>query len=187
MPYLAAIGTFATGLMSVINSFVLPSDYGCIALVNPKTYATFVSEYWQLEQLLDHFISEINQYHMVAWGCVQGNWKLEIHDQLADISGYQEISGTIYSSGTLLLANYDSLTYVAQFIDERLPVRDMENYRISVDPAKYRCRVIQLFNPQQAESEEVFYQESPHFIIEIIEDETTVEPWSKIPWFPISE
>ncbi|OUL27788.1 hypothetical protein BV378_08455 [Nostoc sp. RF31YmG] len=170
--------------MSLVSHFVLPSDYGCIALVNPETYAGFVGEYWQLEQLIDHIVSEVNQHHIVAWGSVHGNWKIVIHNCLSNNSGYQEILGTIDSNKNLLLANYESLTHIAQFADEQLPLKGMENFIIKMNPGRYRCRIIQLFDPNEAESEKVFFQTQPHFRIELEEDETPVETWTQIPWFP---
>ena len=171
--------------MSVIAKFTLPSDYGCIGLINPETFVSFVNENWQLEELITHFVSEINKNHLVAWGCVSGNWNLEFHDNFSVISGYQESFQTIYSNGNLLLVNYDSLTDAAQFFDVHLPLNGMESFQLVLSPGYYLCRIVQLFDPQEAESEEVFYRDSSHFIIELKKDGNPVEPCYKIPWFPI--
>jgi hypothetical protein len=170
--------------MSVVGNFILPSGYGCLALIDPKTYVTFVGENWQLEELIDRVVSEVNQHHAIAWGCVYGNWILEIHDSFSGITGYREVSGIIDNSEILLLAKYESLTWVAQFADNSFPLKGMEDFQLNVSPGTYLCRVIQLFPPDEAESEEVFYQKTPHFIIELTKNNAIdVPPWSEIPWF----
>ncbi len=174
--------------MSKIANFEIPSDYGCLALINPDTFVSFINEEWLLEELVNHFISEMNQNHMIAWGCVHGNWKVEFYDKFSKISGYEESLQNIFSNGNLYLVNYDSLTYAAQFSDERLPLDEMSNFHLSVSPGHYLCRVIQLFDSSEAESEMMFYQESPHFIVELEKsekEEDSSKVHHEIPWFPV--
>ena len=57
------------------------ADYdGIISLVNSQTYKTFVGENWELEELKNHFISQMNLDSIVVWQTNNfggGNWKVK--------------------------------------------------------------------------------------------------------------
>lgn len=166
------------------KTFIIPSDYGCLAIVDPSRYQSFVSECWTLEQLLAHFISQSIQGAMVAWGCVSGNWRVLVSfSSEPECSGFREIRSKITSSGSLLLTNYDSLTMAAQFHDVVLPETHDQDNLFAVPAGAYTVRVIQLFDPEKAESEEVFNQVAPHFRLELLESCEGMDSIDKIAWF----
>lgn len=165
------------------KTFVVSSDYGCLALIDPKAYDSFVSENWELEQLLAHFVSQSNQSRMVAWGCVSGNWRVEIVWGNTNLSGYLEFSSQIVSSGQLLLTTYDDLTMAAQFEDVSLPEPHAAEYQFDVAAGEYCVRVVQIFDPAQAETPEVFDGTEPHYRIELTESTGPAKEISEVAWF----
>jgi hypothetical protein len=70
----------------------------------------------------------------------------------------------------------------AQFENERLPQAHEEQWFVRVRPGSYRCRVIQLYDPESADSRQVFEQQSPHFILEILPAVEITAPWASVPW-----
>jgi len=105
----------------------IPSDYGCLALVAYDSYISFVNEDWELEQLKSHLIKQNNEMNIVPWGCVDGNWIVNIIFSEADKKGEREFKSTIKSPGKLLLTTYDSITMAAQYEDEKLPLEGEES------------------------------------------------------------
>jgi len=168
----------------IMNDYIVPDDSGIIALVNSKKYQSFVSEYWELEQLLSHFVGAMRKQSLLVWssGC-EGNWKIRVVFEESGSVGYREAVGSIESTNnSLYLTSYDNLTMAAQFEDEVLITSKDADLRIEISDGLYRCKIIQLFNPNDADSEEVFFQESPHFIIEITPSREKLETWTAVPW-----
>jgi hypothetical protein len=56
---------------------------------------------------------------------------------------------------------------------------------VTVAPGEYDCRVVQLYDPAEAESEAVFGQETPHFAIELMSATGDSCGVGEIPWFPV--
>jgi len=71
----------------------------------------------------------------------------------------------------------------AQFQDVILPETHDQDNLFEVDAGFYTVRVIQLFDPEKAESEEVFNQGAPHFRIELLETDEDMEFIDKVAWF----
>ncbi|HEY0073997.1 MAG TPA: hypothetical protein VGB77_07845 [Abditibacteriaceae bacterium] len=157
-----------------MESFVIPADYG-VALVDAAAYPSFVAKKWSLPQIQKHFVAQMNQGTILPWGTgAPGNWRIDITDgsttgiksRLRAVQGYREFRGYITATGTKLhLTSYDELTMVAQFKDRQLPSEGSNEWFISICPGEYECRVVQLYDPEEAESEEVFNQETPHFLL----------------------
>lgn len=167
-----------------MNDYIVPDDSGIIALVNPEKYASFVSEYWELDQLLNHFVEAMRKQSLLVWssGC-EGNWKIRVAFENTGLIGYREVVGSIEATAnSLYLTSYDNLTMAAQFEDEVLITSKDTDLRIEILNGFYRCKIIQLFNPDDSDSEEVFLQESPHFIIEITLSREKLETWAAVPW-----
>ena len=59
---------------------------------------------------------------------------------------------------------------------------------VAVEPGWYECRVVQLYDPALADSEEVFHQERAHFRLELLpSDGTQLEAGPGVPWFLTGE
>jgi hypothetical protein len=57
--------------------------------------------------------------------------------------------------------------------------------RLVVTPGLYVCRVVQLYDPARAMSNEVFDQAEPHFLFEIEPMTAATDPWTEVPWFQV--
>jgi len=75
--------------------FLIPADYGCLAILDPEVYSDFVSEDWSIQELKKHFIEQNEKGNLVAWGCGYGNWYLKVvFDELAE-QGVQAFTSSI--------------------------------------------------------------------------------------------
>ena len=163
--------------------FTIPADYGCLAIVDPENYEGFVSEDWAIEGLLQHFIAQNQCGSLTAWGCSDGNWNVKIIIGSSNEVGFQSFVSGFKTTGKALLTSYESLTMAAQFEEVLLPETHEIEQVFELTPGNYRITVTQLFQPSQAESDEVFNQKSPHYLVtlELVDEE--VPPIQKIPWF----
>lgn len=172
-----------------MSLFIIPADY-CIALIDASAYQSFVDANWTLAQLQQHFVDQINQGRMLAWGTgAPGNWRISVSDNSGDVTGYREFTGRITATDKKLhLTSYDELTNAAQFQQATVPSSETVNWFLSIEPGQYDCRVVQLFDPDQAESEHVFNQESPHFAIELTEANVgKPNEMKQVPWFEANQ
>jgi hypothetical protein len=169
-----------------MDSFVIPADY-CVALIDAAAYPSFVDANWTLPQIRAHFVAQMNQGTMLAWGTgAPGNWRISIaNGPRTGQKGYREFTGRISATGKKLhLTSYDELTMAAQVEDVKLPRKGTDGWFISVGPGDYECRVVQLYDPAQAESEELFNQESPHFLIKLKKAKGgKPKAIKQVPWF----
>jgi len=173
-----------------MHSFVIPAEY-CVALIDTDAYPSFVHEDWDETALRRHFVTQMKGETMLAWGTgASANWRIQVlvnpEGASEAVPGFRNFTGRVRATGSrLFLTSYDELTFVAGFTDERLPREGTETWFISIAPGEYDCRVTQLYDPAEAESEEVFNQQTPHFRIEIsAADKTNPAELDDIPWFP---
>jgi hypothetical protein len=168
-----------------MENFEIPAEY-CVALVNLDQYVSFVGPDWKLDQLKAHFVDQMKLGAMLAWGTgASGNWRIQIAHKLNSTKGTRDFTGTIVATGDkLYLTSYDELTMAAQFDDVRLPRKGTEDWFFTVEPGTYKCRIVQLYDPEEADSEEVFNQETPHFVIEIQKTKARgANKFREVPWF----
>jgi hypothetical protein len=169
-----------------MDSFVIPADY-CVALIDAAAYPSFVDSNWTLPQIREHFVAQMNRATILAWGTgAPGNWRISVATGRGTATkGYREFTSRITATGNKLhLTSYDELTMAAQVEDVKLPRKGTDEWFIPVGPGDYECRVVQLYDPAQAESEEVFNQELPHFLIKLTQAQRgTVRATKQVPWF----
>jgi len=165
----------------------ITDDSGFLALVDPDAYRGFVGEDWQSEDVLQRFQEEMLALHVLPWGTGMENlWRVVVRRTITSVSGFREVTGWIISSsGRLLLTNYESLTMVAQFEDQRLPQPQERDQLLEVEPGAYRCRIVQLHNPAYSPENSAAIEDARmHFLVELEQAEAPKTPWSVIPWFP---
>jgi hypothetical protein len=135
---------------------------GFMALVNADAYETFVNEDWQLTQLMDHFISEMNENNLIIWGTgVEKEWIVDILEKSTS-SYFRAFSKTIQvTNGCLYLTNYEDLTMAAQFSDEVLPQKHNSDLKIEMENGFYNVTVKQLSDPEV----EIIFEEETNFEI----------------------
>lgn len=168
-----------------VETFIVPADY-CLAIIDAAAYPSFVAERWTLDDIRRHFVEQMALGTMVAWGTgAPGNWRVEVGGARRISGGHREFMGRLRATnGVLHLTSYDELTAAAQFTEVRLPRPGTEGWAVRLAAGQYTCRVVQLYDPAEAESEAVFGQESPHFAVEIKAARGAAPATGgEVPWF----
>lgn len=131
--------------------FQCSDEDGFVALVNAKTYKGFVAADWQLNQLLQHFVAQMNAGNLVIWASNEdgGNeWTVDILEQPSAKEAFREFSATVrVTDDCLYLVSYTDLTMAAQFEEELLPAEHNSDLRIPLANGLYQVTVRQMFNP----------------------------------------
>ncbi len=154
-------------------------DTGFLALVDPDAYETLIEEDWSREQLFAHFQAQMEAKRLLIWRTGSENtWRVQVWLSKFAGSGLREVTGPIVATrGRLLLTNYESLTMVAQFRDEKLPQVHEEDQVIDGRSGEYCCRIIQMGDGGSYQPS----REAPEFIVELLYG-TSLPPWSHLPW-----
>jgi hypothetical protein len=124
---------------------------GFIAIVNTDKYSSFVDNDWELDQLMAHFINQMNQDSFVIWATNYqgGDWQVKITDKPSNDKVYRQFSKTIQvTTGELYLTNYTDLTMAAQFADEKVPSKHNSNLFVKIPNGKYELQIRQMFDPK---------------------------------------
>jgi hypothetical protein len=162
-------------------------DSGYLAIIDPVGYRSFVDNDWTLDQLIEHFKSEINDRHLAMWGTGrEDTWRVDVCFERSKEAGFREFYTLLYASDEqLLITNYETLTMAAQFEDVRLPEPHQQDLLIPVLSGLYLCRVIQHFDPQSHNP--TLQHDQADFLVEItlVKDVDSVNaviaagiPWS---------
>ncbi|MEO6305894.1 MAG: hypothetical protein ABIP51_22295 [Bacteroidia bacterium] len=123
---------------------------GFIAILNADKYHSFVDTDWELEQLMTHFVNQMNCDTLVIWATNTqgGNWRVKFMDKPSSEKVYRQFNKTIQvTSGELYLTNYTDLTMAAQFADDKIPSKHNSNLLIKLPNGKYDLQVRQMFDP----------------------------------------
>jgi len=157
-------------------------DSGFLAVVVPATYHSFVACDWDFQQLLNHFHQQMPQQSLLIWGTGrEGTWNVDVRFKPSAVDGFREVSGPIRIEGeSVLVTNYESLTMAAQFEDVRLPDKPQEHLVLTLPDGRYKCRIVQMFDPENQESAE---PGNPDFVVELCQAPVLPKPWSDVPWF----
>jgi len=135
------------------TSFTITEDSGFLAIVNADKFNSFVSEEWELSQLLNRFVDEMNNNHLIIWATgLENEWTVNFLDKPTNKKAFREFFKTIkVTNGQLFLTNYEDLTMAAQFEDEKIPAKQNADLFIQLDNWKYEVTVRQLFDPNDNE------------------------------------
>ena len=130
-------------------SLQIGDDSGLLAIVNADKYNSFVSEEWELTQLLNRFVDEMNSGNLIIWSTgVENTWTVSFVNKPSDKKSFREFSKTIkVTDDQLFLTNYEDLTIAAQYEDEKIPAKHSSMLCIKLDNGIYDFRIRQLFNP----------------------------------------
>jgi hypothetical protein len=137
--------------MSTLKTLTITDDSGFVAIVNADRYHSFVDGNWELSQLLNHFVHEMNNDNLIIWQTgAEGNWQVQFVDKQTTQKSFREFSTSIeVTDRQLFLTNYEDLTMAAQFEDEKVPAKQNAHCYIQLDNGKYKVTVRQLFSPNQ--------------------------------------
>ena len=96
----------------------ITDDSGFLAVANVDKYNSFVSEAWELPQLLGHFVDEMNENTVIVWATgFENEWTIDVLESPSDKKSYREFTQSIeVTNGKLFLTNYEDLTMAAQFV-----------------------------------------------------------------------
>jgi hypothetical protein len=134
-----------------LMKFTVYDEDGLFSIVNTHRYSGFVNEDWSLEQLFEHFVSEMNNQNLIVWKTNNdggGEWIMEVLEDENDTLSLRQFKKTIeVTGGSLHLVSYTDLTMAAQFDDEKLPSKENSTLEILLENGKYDVTVKQLFNP----------------------------------------
>lgn len=157
-------------------------DSGFLAIVNSDTYKSFVDEDWQLNQLMEHFVDEMNNKNIIFWATGnQSNWTISFLSKPDNKKYIREFISTInVTDGKLYLTNYDDLTMSAQFEDTKIPAEHNSDLVIKLENGLYNLTIRQLFNPEDYDYEP---DEKINFEIVIQKTEKETEKIDKIYWW----
>lgn len=165
--------------------YKLSDEDGFVSVVNADQYKGFVDNDWDMDQLFDHFITQMNQRNLVIWTSNEdggGEWNVEILDAASSKPSYREFDFPIRVTGnSLYLVSYTDLTMAAQFEDEPIPAKHNKDLKLDLEKGLYTLKVRQMFDPYNFNYEEDLI----HFELifeSISEDNKTAA--DRIFWFP---
>ena len=137
--------------MTILATLAISDDSGFLAIVNADEYKSFVDSQWELPQLLNHFVDEMNKDNLIIWatGC-ENDWTVMFLDKPSEEVASREFSKTIrVTNRKLFLTNYEDLTIAAQFQEEKIPQRHNAQLCIDLANGNYNFTVRQLFIPEE--------------------------------------
>lgn len=139
--------------------FNVYDEDGLFSIVNTQRYSGFVNEDWTLEQLFEHFVSEMNNQNLIVWKTNNdggGEWIIEVLEQENSSISFRQFNKTIeVTDNRLFLVPYTDLTMAAQFDDEKLPSKQNSNLEIVLENGIYAVTIKQLFNPDDYDYDDI--------------------------------
>ena len=167
--------------MPTSKTLEITDDSGFIGIVNADTYQSFVSEDWELAQLFNHFVNEMNKDHLILWSTGAENiWAVAFVDKPSHRKAFREFQKTIeVTDGKIFLTNYEDLTMAAQYSYQQIPAKHNADLHIQLDNGKYNLKIRQLFDPQDYDDDSEL-----HFEIVIqLETNSSVQKVDKVMWW----
>lgn len=165
-----------------MKRYKITDDSGFLVIVNTDRYKTYVREDWELKELMDHFIAEMNNDSLIIWGTGQENyWTVDVVVTPLK-AAFREFTKTIeVTSGRLYFTNYESLTMVASFAEEKLPQKHAAGDYFELPNGLYCVTVRQLCDPDDLDCAA---EDDPGFEVIVTPANTRTKAegifWSKI-------
>jgi hypothetical protein len=164
-------------------TFDFLDEDGFISIVNVDKYKGFVDSDWQLDQLFQHFVDQMNNNSLIIWKTNEdgGNeWNIKILNQPSEKKEFRCFSfPIIVTNGCLYLVPYNDLTMVAQFENETVPSKHNLHLKVNIANGFYNVIVRQMFDPNDFKYE----VEASHFEIIFNVGDVSNQKTSKIFWW----
>lgn len=159
----------------------ITDDSGFLAIVNASLYTSFIDEDWELTELFNHFVSEMNKDSVIVWATGSENeWTLAITDKASGKKAFRQFSKSIFvTDEKLYLTNYEDLTNAAQFEDVGLPAKHNSGLVIPLENGLYNVTVRQMFDP---ENDDYNAKGKVNFEIVIAKTDASTERIDKVWW-----
>ncbi len=163
----------------------ITDDSGFLAIINSESYKSFVDENWELIQLMNHFITEMNNKNIIFWATgMQNKWTVTfVHESPSDKKSFREFTSTInVTNERFYLTNYEDLTMSAQFEDTKMPAKHNSDLTIKLENGLYNLTIRQLFDPEDYD-----YEADGKVNFEIVMQKTEIETEKidKIYWWTV--
>ena len=164
-----------------MSQYLLEAE-AALALLDPHAYPAFVGENWTADQLLGHFVRQIQDRRLLLWGTGgPGKWRVEVAMRWSDEKGFRELQGTVAATGNrLLFTDYLQLSRAAEYPDARMADEVPGDLTIALRPGMYQCRVVQLYDP--AGDMRIVDKAGTHFLVELENTTSPLPPWPAVPW-----
>jgi len=151
-------------------------DDGFVLLVAPDTYRGFVSESWTLDEILSHFVAQMNRASLFVAhpGPDAADEPLALETAPSARTAKRDASGVIeVGLQGLWLTDYAQLTMAAQYEDEP-PITEWGSTRLPAEPGRYRIQLRELS------------EGDPTYVLTLTPDEAEIGEIGEIqsvPWF----
>jgi hypothetical protein len=132
------------------TTLTITDDSGFLGIVNADKYNSFISGDWQLSQLLNHFVDEMNRDNLILWSTGSENtWTVHFVNNPSGTKSFREFYKTLeVTSGKIFLTNYEDLTMAAQYHDEKIPAKHNAKQSIDLGNGRHEFQIRQLFDPE---------------------------------------
>ena len=136
--------------MTLQQRLKLLDDSGIIGIINGELYEGFVHEDWELEDLFNKFVEQIQAGNAAIWSTSEPDLiLLDILTKPSNKKAFRQIKTNIkVTNQKLWLVNYTDLTMVAQFQDESIPSLENSDLEIPLSNGNYQLTIRQMFAPK---------------------------------------
>ncbi len=136
----------------------IPSDDGCIAIINPNRYESFFDN---MPSSTD-FLEQAKNGNIFLWGVARGNWNIEISNEEVK-NEFQSESGLLVSDGKVSFVTYDELSMAGMYKEENRSLAECDTWSFDLPKGSYICTVGMMFNPEIISEVGAIESENIHF------------------------
>jgi hypothetical protein len=135
--------------MLIPISLQITDDSGFLAIVNAAKYNSFINEDWELSQLTDRFVDEMNGNNFIIWSTgAENSWTVNFVNKVSDRKSFREFTKVMaVTDAQVYLTNYEDLTMAAAYEDQKIPSVHNADLCIKLANGIYDFKIRQLFNP----------------------------------------
>ncbi len=163
--------------------YKITDDSGFLALVNNENYNSFVKENWELDELFNHFVNQMNENSFLIWKTNNGGgyWNLKFVRKSSNIKSFREFKSNIkVTNKKIYLSNYEDLTMAASYFNNKIPSKHNSDLYYELENGLYNITIRQLFDPN---NEKLNGKSDFEIVITRNENEDKINTLKKIIWY----